>query len=55
MTKLRQAPGLVYPPPADDVCDERHDDLTVITCERPKGHQGDHEGYAVVTWPREDP
>lgn len=41
-------------PPLDDLCDARHDDLTSITCERPKGHSGEHEGFATVTWPRDE-
>jgi len=35
-------------------CDEPYDDLTSIRCERPAGHPGEHEGYSVVTWPRDD-
>lgn len=36
-------------------CGERHDDLTSIYCHLPAEHDGDHEGYAVVTWPWERP
>lgn len=35
-------------------CGARHDDVTSITCRRPKGHRGDHEGISVVTWIQDD-
>jgi hypothetical protein len=53
-TKLSSAPGFQVPPrPQDELCGDRHDDVTAIVCERAVGHPGDHQGYAIVTWPQE--
>lgn len=35
-------------------CGARHDDVTSITCHRPKGHRRDHEGVSTVTWEQDD-
>ena len=35
-------------------CGARHDDVTSITCYRPKGHRRDHEGISTVTWEQDD-
>ena len=35
-------------------CGARYDDVTSITCHRPKGHRRDHEGITTVTWEQDD-
>lgn len=34
-------------------CGAPRDDLTSIRCHLTHGHEGDHEGYTVITWENE--
>jgi hypothetical protein len=38
----------------DPVCGAPYNDVTDITCHRPAGHEGDHEGETIVTWSDDD-
>ena len=33
-------------------CGEKFDDVTAMYCRREAEHDGDHQGYLVITWPR---
>lgn len=59
----RESTGAYLRPPAgegmtmglfDPDCGEPHDDVTSIVCNRPAGHQGEHEGVSIVTWSDDD-
>lgn len=43
------------PAPIPGICGARQDGAEpFITCEKPAGHDGDHEAMAVLTWPADE-